>query len=81
MKQLTNKEYKKLASIESAAKRYASTIKKGWDVSLKLMHYRSLWNHVAEELGILGSDGETVKYTTESGKDFSHGYNFGDALA
>lgn len=80
MKVLTRKEYKKLNSIEKAAKRYASSIRGGWDQSLKLMYYRRLWTQVAEELGILGSDGE-VRYKTEDGMDFSHGYYFGDALA
>ena len=79
MKILSRKEYKKLKSVENAAKRYAQSIKKGWDTSLKLMYYRRLWNQVAEELGVLNND--EVSYKVETGEDYSHGYNFGDAIS
>lgn len=81
MKTLTQKEYKKLNSIEIAAQRYAYGLKGPWSDSLKLMYYRRLWKQVAEELGILQPNGDEVKYKVENGRDYSHGYNFGDALA
>jgi hypothetical protein len=80
IKVLTRKEYKRLRIIESAAHRYACSLKNHSE-STKLNQYRILWKQIAEELDILQPNGEEVKYRTDMGEDYSYGYNFGDVLA
>jgi hypothetical protein len=81
MTTLTKKQFQKLSNIEYSAKKYMWNMKI-WDCeSIVLQRKRKQWQELTEEFGIMTSDGETIRYKTECGKDYSHGYNFGDALA
>lgn len=81
VKTITSKEYKKLSSIEWQAKKYANSLKdRRLADSIKLGRMRRQWSDYANSLGIV-LDYYDVAYKTECGKDYSHGYNFGDSLA
>jgi hypothetical protein len=79
VKTISVKQYQKLARIEDAARKYAYSLKGEWWKSVKLQDYRRKWLKYAESIGI--SKNEQVFYRVENGKDYSHGYYFGDSLA
>jgi len=82
MKNLTLREYNKLKDIQIKAYKFAQSRKNWNDESVRLDKYRAKFQKLAEELGILSHDGETVKYiSTEANVDYSHSYNFGDVIA
>lgn len=80
-KQLTTKEFQQLMNVEQQAKRYAYNLKGEWWKSNKLwVYYRNKWEDLVNKLGV-NYNGNYAKYTTECGKDYSHGYCFSDAIA
>ena len=82
VKIISVKQYQKLARIEDAARKYAYSLKGEWWKSVKLWKdYRRRWENYVNSLGIMGKDGATAYYRVENGKDYSHGYTFGDSLA
>ena len=78
IKTITTKQYEKLSSIEIKAQQRAWKTNFNVD-DTQLFKFQQRWTALAEKLGILG--GEEVRYKTECGKNYSHGYYFGDALA
>lgn len=83
VKTITQAQYKKLQSIEYAAKQYAWKLTGDWSSSIVLQRYHEKWEAYAEKIGILTPYGN-VRYKVEGlGKqgDYSHGYNLGDAMA
>jgi hypothetical protein len=82
MKDLTIKQYNQLLKIEIKSKLCSIRMKKWNPESKMLANYRRQFYNLAEQLGVLGNDGETLRYTCNKlNYDFSHGYNFGDILA
>jgi len=79
IKTITTKQYEKLSSIEIKAQQRAW--KTNFNVDDKqLIKFQQRWTALAEKFGILGTLDE-VRYKIEGGKDYSHGYYFGDSLA
>ena len=70
MKALTPAQAKKLEAMEH--KLYA--------MNHKMQQKKQEWLDYAEKIGILGNDGGTLRYITET-KDFSHGYDFYDLVS
>ena len=82
MKDLTIKQYNQLSKIENKGKNCYNRMKEWNPESKMLANYRRQFYNLAEQLGVLGNDGETLRYTcNELNYDFNHGYNFGDVLA
>jgi len=83
MKTLTEKQYKKLKSIESKAWYYVNVKLKKWNSeSIQLRRYQQEWFECAKSIGIdIEHYFSEIKYNVENGKDYSHGYNFWDCLA
>jgi len=82
IKDLTKKEYNKLNRIQVKAYLCVNRMKEWNPESKMLSNYRRQFYNLAEQLGVLGNDGETLRYTcNELNYNFSYGYNFGDVLA
>jgi hypothetical protein len=82
MKDLTIKQYNQLLKLENKGKDCRNRMKEWNPESKMLANYRRQFYNLAEQLGVLGNDGETLRYTcNELNYNFSHGYNFGDILA
>jgi hypothetical protein len=82
MKNLTIKQYNQLLKIESKGKNCYNRMKQWNPESKMLANYRRQFYNLAEQLGVLGNDGFTLRYTCKSlNIDASYGYNFGDVLA
>jgi hypothetical protein len=82
IKDLTKKEYNKLNKIEIKAYLCVNSMKVWNPECIMFSNYRRQFYNLAEQLGVLGNDGETLRYTcNELNYNFSHGYNFGDVLA
>lgn len=81
-KKLSDKEYKKLLSIESKSWNYVNRVMKKWNPDSKILSkLRQEFQNYSEKIGILANDGETVYYIGPNGEDFTHGYDFGDIIA
>jgi hypothetical protein len=72
-------EFKKLKSIENAARNYGNTLKGNWYISKIMIRYQLKWEDYAESLGIY--NGRYARFMVENGLDYSHGYYFWDAMA
>jgi|688.fasta_scaffold2020542_2 hypothetical protein len=82
MKDLTIKQYNELKKIQIKAYLCINRMKEWNPESKMLNNYRRQFYDLAEQLGVLGNDGETLRYTCKAlNLDYSYGYNFGDVLA
>lgn len=85
MKTITEKQYETLCKMQQKAQSLAWTMKhKDWidtlsPKAIRLEKYRRQWKSLCRRYGIL--DYDVARYKVENGKDYSHGYNFGDTLA
>lgn len=80
VKTISQKDYKRLVSIQNAAQKYAYSLKGSLNKSVKLNEYRNKWEKLSESLGIF--DGREVRYIVKNTNiNYSHGYSFGDTLA
>jgi hypothetical protein len=81
MTTLTKKQFQKLTRIQHSVYKYMQNLKTWNSESIVIDRKKEQWQQLTEKFGILSDDGETVRYVTECGEDYSDGYNFGDLLA